>query len=333
MNREAIKLAGDDSGGQRPGHATVARLQEANAGDEVSVVSALSRSEVDDAGRGGSEYQRSDGKVAQIVGHGRPGAPAVGRFPYSTVRRADVKRPGDRRVWRDRGHSSRAVGGTERDPVAADNPLRPDPPLRRLRAAERVIGGDRLQATLGIDPPAVAMPLEVEADPLADGVGPVAHALLGVRRVRRLFLSGRRRGPGQEEKADGEANRLDSHPSLISGKSRAWYTKASSKEVQTEFRGCSRMLRDSSGLFRTLRKSLMRKGPQKSRRDASSCQGGCRGLDPRFPLHAVASPAPLGFRPAGSSAPGLRSRGERLLLAFARRLLSPRWAGASRRRR
>jgi len=44
------------------------------------------------------------------------------------------------------------------------------------------------------------------------------------------------------------------------------------------------MLADLSGRSVTNVKRLIRKRPVTSRIGAPSCQGGCRGFDPRFPL-------------------------------------------------
>jgi len=48
--------------------------------------------------------------------------------------------------------------------------------------------------------------------------------------------------------------------------------------------GLQRTLADASGRLRTEAKGLIRKRPPVSRRWTPSCQGGCRGFDPRFPL-------------------------------------------------
>jgi len=46
-----------------------------------------------------------------------------------------------------------------------------------------------------------------------------------------------------------------------------------------------RTVRDDSGRLRPEQRSLIRSRPGTSRKTSSSCQGGCRGFDPRFPLH------------------------------------------------
>jgi len=48
--------------------------------------------------------------------------------------------------------------------------------------------------------------------------------------------------------------------------------------------GLQRTLQDASGHLRTDSNPLIRKRPLASRSWTPSCQGGCRGFDPRFPL-------------------------------------------------
>ena len=50
--------------------------------------------------------------------------------------------------------------------------------------------------------------------------------------------------------------------------------------------GLQRTLADASGRSVTEPKWFIRKRRIMSRSGASSCQGGCRGFDPRFPLQA-----------------------------------------------
>ena len=59
--------------------------------------------------------------------------------------------------------------------------------------------------------------------------------------------------------------------------------------------GLQRTLADASGRSVTEPKRLIRKRPGTSRRATSPCQGGCRGFDPRFPLHTSLRPLRLDF--------------------------------------
>ncbi len=97
---------------------------------------------------------------------------------------------------------------------------------------------------------------------------------------------------------------------------------------RTSSNGVQRMVADAWGRSMTKANSFIPKHRVTSRSPARSCQGGCRGFDPRFPLHTSLR-APAGFRPSGSSAPALCSSGARLL-PFGR-LRAPRAQLGSRR--
>ena len=82
------------------------------------------------------------------------------------------------------------------------------------------------------------------------------------------------------------------------------------------------MLADAWGRSMTKGNSFIPKHPLTSPTRASSCQGGSRGFDPRFPLQTVASPAPRDLRlngaiPLRGFAPAARASS--LLGDFARR--------------
>src|SRR5439155_5709109 len=108
---------------------------------------------------------------------------------------------------RDRRRAARAVGGTERGPGAAADALRRQAPPRLFRPAHGIVGGDRLQAAVGIDPSVVTMALEVETDPLADGVGIFRVLLARDWRLRTLLGSGHedRRARQEEQQTEPRA--------------------------------------------------------------------------------------------------------------------------------
>src|SRR5712692_4070920 len=100
---------------------------------------------------------------------------------------------------------------------------------------------------------------------------------------------------------------------------------------ESEFKRSSmrlqRTIADASGRSRTEPKRFIRKRPLTSGRWTPSCQGGCRGFDPRFPLHSSLPLAPdlrlSAHRRAARQAAGSTARLTRRSLSLPRREAPP----------